>query len=640
MRLFARTPSSWKLPTPRGDHTTLCACGVIFFAISCAALWLLGGDLGFWNDDFYLREAWLREGGGIVALPSPTPFDQPTSLPWLWRPALTVGVTTMVGSLWESPRIVHAVMALLHVATALLLGVFLRTSGRSKAVSFCAALLYIALPQHFEAAFWANGFLVGVGTGVLLAVAMLYMFWARGNRSWWMIPLLCIGALCVACTHEQPAGAMIAFPFLYVVAKPPKERWHVSVRAMLLPLILMAMTVALYVFLQAGRQADGGVGGSGQFLPPSKWPRGFLNRLNEAIREVSIESTGFAAWRLGWTTVKEHVLIVAFLFACAAGSAFIAIRKWLLHPNSSRNVFGDQNNLFINPVARRISLALAGLTIAIGSFVPLAMVELTVRPRMLAPVIAGLLIFFATVADRLLTGFSHRSHRKIAQFALISIVTPLTIVGTVCMIGVQRGYQLRWHATQSLFEAMRTKLPDPGPHAVLMPVRCDDWPVQSGVKRFDSYFSGPFYWSYAYASMGRIVYDRDDIDASFVHADVPLVFVASPTHGLRHGPFRDGFTDDVPANADELLQTAGWRQRTLPQTVRWVAWDRVVPFVTRPDGGVDFITELAFRQGGLDGEIIFSVFPPRTLRAAQAGNFDELRWILDFPKPPKEKGAK
>lgn len=636
---------AWKPPQQPCDRKAMVACCTLFVVVAYLSLWLLNGDQGFWNDDFYLRDAWLAKCGGIVALPSPTPFDNATSAPWLWRPALTVGVTTMVGGLWRSPQLVHAILALLHVTTAIQVGVFLRTCNRTRAVCFASSLLYLSLPQHFEVAFWANGFLVGVGTGLLLVVAMLYMAWARGRRSLWMLALLCIGALVVACTHEQPAGMFIAFPFLFFASRPPAERMTKSFVAMLLPLILMASAIVAYILLQLGRQADGGVGGSGMLLPPSRWGSQSIKRTLEALREVGPDGVGWGGLRMGLTTVRDHGAATAIAAILAIVVFVLIVRAWLPNASAARNSYLSQSltspQLFASIECRRIALAFAGLIMALGSLIPLSMVELSIRPRMLSPVLVGLIIFLAPIADQVLFRASQsNSLQRSAKIAFMCVVGLITLAGTLCMIGAQRGFQLRWHGTQQLIQAMRAKLPDPGPNAVLMPVRCDDWPVQSGIMRFDNYFTGPFYWSYGFASMGRIVYGRNDIDCSFVHRDITLAFVTSPTHALRHGPFRAGFTQDTPSDAEALLAAAGWTEKNLPRTVVWVAWDRVVPFVSRPDGGVDFVTTLAFRKGGSQGEVVLEVPMTRTQHASCASAFHELRWIIDLPEPPKRSATR
>lgn len=628
MFLFSRSQEQWQLPTRRCNRATRWSCIVIFFVVAYVALWFLGGDIGFWNDDYYLRGAWLQNEGAVHVLPSPTPFDKGPDAPWLWRPALTVGVTSMVGAWWETPWLVNLVMASLHAATAALLGLFLKACGRTSGVAFAGSLLYLTLPQHFEAAFWANGFLVGVGTGFLLIVGLLFVAWAKGLRTWWMVLLLCVTALMTACTHEQPAGAFVALPLFFFAARPANERLSRSWFAMLLPLVLMAACVGVYIALQIGQQSDGGVGGAGKIVKPSLWPLAFANRLRDTILGMGVRSVGLSGWRLCIDGIRQNVtaFVVAMLTLVTAGIVLVRASKTCSTIRPPR--------LFVSEESRRILFACAGIVIALGSLIPLAVVESGVRPRMLAPVIVGMILFGATIVDRLIMTSIAKGTTKTLCTTLTALLIFITGFGTACMIGIQRAYQLRWRETLSIMLDMRTKLSDPGAHAVFMPVRCDDWPVKTSSKRFNDHFVGPYYWSFGFSSMPLVTYGRTDLDSSFVHSKVNLVIVATPTHGLRPGPFRYGFAEDAPENAADILAAAGWQREQLPQTSKWIAWDRVVPFVTRPDGGVDFVTELAFRKGGLDGELVFSVFPPRTMQAAKAGAFPELRWIIDLPSPP------
>jgi hypothetical protein len=105
---------------------------------------------------------------------------------------------------------------------------------------------------------------------------------------------------------------------------------------------------------------------------------------------------------------------------------------------------------------------------------------------------------------------------------------------------------------------------------------------------------------------------------------------------LEHWPPPDG--------ADDALASTGWKPKQIPAAARWMPFDRSVPFVTRPDGGIDPVTHLAFRTGAVEvdgvmqgGEIILEVETPRTATLAAAGRFQPLTWIIDLPAPPKRR---
>lgn len=644
-----------------------------FVLVWFASTLFLLGDIGFWNDDYFLAQHAILQSQSTGQtnqsntffhfLPSPTPFDAPSATTGLWRPLLTIAVTTLLAHAWDHPWIVHALLAVSHALTALLLYAFLRTIRRSSFAASVWSLLYLCWPAHFEVALWANGFLTGVAAGCFLLCAMVYVRWARDAelasnlssyntaRPWWLIALMMLVACLLVAANEQPAGAFLSLPLLYVASRPgPLDRATPSPRAswillMGLPIAVIALVLAFAVGIVV--LTHSGAGATTGFVAPAWWSRRLVSVLDGAWRGVGLQTVGTGAFELGLATLRERASRASLILV-----AVIPIALFFLHSRAKSCTPSRVNHATIlatSPPLRRAALACAGLAIMLGGIIPLVLVNAEIRPRMLAIVFIGLAVFVSGITDRIALALRPYSKAS-ARFSLLCMLLAASAIffGTVSMIGVQRAFQIRWRTDQRLAATLRSQFPAPGANAVLMPLRCDDWPIQSSHQSFNEYFVGPYFWSFAYAPFSRIAFADPSITSSFVHPLIPLVYIATPTHALRHGPmpypndqvfFPSPSDTDTGAEigADATIAAAGWLEDQLPPRTYWVAWDRVIPFVVRPEGGVDFVTQLAFRVDGLNGPIVLKVRIPRTADRADAGTFKHLTWVIDLPHPPRRK---
>lgn len=622
---------------------------LVWFVSTCFLL----GDIGFWNDDYFMAErALLGESGPLHILPAPTPFEPPNPATPFWRPLLTIGVTSLVANSWDHPWIVHLIIACAHAGTALLLYALLRTLGRTHAIAAACCLLYLAWPSHFEVALWANGFLSGVATGAAMACSMLYICWARlgvaasRTHKSCLLVALALAAMVLIASNEQPAGALLGLPLLYLAARPDtfarsassgREAWHAAMPLAVLALIFVGGIVLVVV-------SQSGAGAASGFVPVELWPRRWLSMIDAGWRELLLRTQGLAAARLGVDTLLEHP---ARALATALGTLGVLALcwRWIVRENFVQRALFPIGS---SPALRRIALSAAGLFMFVGACLPLAMVDARMRPRMTAILLVAAMVCLAGPVERALAWLVNR-FGPLARAVCLLCVASIIALGALSMVGMQRAFQLRWRHDQLIAQALRDRFHDLPADSILMPVRCDDWPVQTGRQRLDASFVGPFYWSFAFPSFTRVALNQPQLSASFVHPDVTLAFAVTPTHALRHGPMPWPNTLESwppPAAVDDALTTTGWKPRQIPDTARWMPFDRCVPFVTRPDGGIDPITRLVFRKGAtevdgvmLGGEIILDVEISRTTALAHAGRFQPLTWIIDLPAPPKRRKA-
>jgi hypothetical protein len=123
--------------------------------------------------------------------------------------------------------------------------------------------------------------------------------------------------------------------------------------------------------------------------------------------------------------------------------------------------------------------------------------------------------------------------------------------------------------------------------------------------RFDTYFIGPWYHSWAYPTYARHVFARNDIDATCFWFDRP-VFLDADERGVRFaGEMPRGFAGDDRGEGG-----------------RWIPWDRAVPFTVSREGEVRLVTAVRLERGGKE---LATVRPPRTQGKAEFG------WSIHLP---------
>lgn len=251
---------------------------LVLFALWWLCCWFLHGDLGWWNDDYFMSQRDPKTGEVVRwFLPSATPFETPRAGTIAWRPMLTLGVTNIVTLLWEMPRLAHLLMALTHLASAVAIWRLLLRLGRSPGVALGGGALYLCWPAGFEGWMWANGWCSGLGTLAYVLLCRAWIAWTRGHtpgeRGAWALTRVALAAVFVTICHEQSAAAVAALPALSLAMRPKGEAWRTTIRTILLGMTIVGIVVATYVALLLLTRPDtGSLGAAGTLAPIHRWP--------------------------------------------------------------------------------------------------------------------------------------------------------------------------------------------------------------------------------------------------------------------------------------------------------------------------------------------------------------------------------
>lgn len=611
-----------------------------FAFVACAALLLAGvwliaglfllGDLGYWNDDFFIaqRDPATGERSGW-ALPAATPFQPPRDGIVYWRPALTVGMATLMGELWNTPRVLFAIMALVHGAVGVALWALLRRLGRSPAVSVGAACLYVAFPAHFEVWMWASAASASLGVLALLGIIALWLRWTRDDAGLLgdartLLGLALLAAL-ATCSYEQAAAGVAALPLLSLARAPAHGTLRRAVLRCGLGLAVIGMVYAIYLgLILAHRGPDGSLGASGAIQPMAMWGRSMLRILEGALFPMGLGFQGAAAWRVGAETMfAAHALrawaCVGLVVASLAGliawtRTTPGLSRWAAAESFAGTRAGGQA-----PFSRvqRFWLAVFGGVLAVASLIPVAMVggAGALRPRLVAVVCIGVLILLATCADRATQAIGPRPRAQRAWWVGLMLAWCGAMVYCLpASVGMQRGFQARAQLDADTAQRLRELIPSPAPRSVFVPVLVDSLPIRTDTHAYSTYYIGPLYWGFAFPFYIQDVYRRSDVDAAAFSFDFHPVLDAHPDGLLLPGPLKHGF---VP---DPLPASLRVRQ---PQQA-FVAWDRIVP-IWVIDRDVRVVTELTFTRGGAE---VLRVRPP----AVGGLGVPEFAWTVELPE--------
>jgi hypothetical protein len=552
--------------------------------------WFLLGDLGYWNDDYFICSR--DPATGAVTrwiMDRATPFS-PASGPLLtWRPLYNITLAGVTALFWQSPWVMHLIGALAHLGCVLAVWRLLGELGRTPQAAFAGAALFCCSPLGFEAVFWTCAIPTALSAWCYIGASVAFARWCRkGLRgdALWCVML----AACVPCFNEQAAAGVAAWPLLAMAVRQRAMDLRKPVVRVLSVIAAVGLLYAVYIaVVVASSRAGAGIGSAGQLTPPRHLPWEAKRILKQLEDLLKFEFVGLGGLSVGWRTIMEHPLRAALFGVLIVVLWGRCWSLWREHDPESRN--GDSPS-------KRWWTAFGGLGLGAATVLPLIVVAGTaVRPRMGYIISAGLAIVIVTVGDafarRCASAKPGKAYHTLAGIALAVACA----LGSLGMIGVQRGYQARHELDERVAAQLRELIPDPGSGAVMMPLASMELPFFTRSPRFDTYFIGPWYHSWAYPTYARHVFGRSDIDATCFWFDRP-VFLDADGRGVR-------FAGELPW--DFLGDDRG-------DGGRWIPWDRAVPFIISREGEVRLVTEIRFVRGG---EEVLSAKPPRTQGKAE-----------------------
>lgn len=623
------------LPPFRASHHGQSRRFLIALCFLLVVLWLgatlfLGGDFGFWNDDYFVasvdpvtgeRTRWVMDRA--------TPFDPQTGPLLTWRPLYNILQATVSGLSWDAPWIAHGIGAVLHAANAFVLVCILRALGRSWQVIGAAAAIFLTWPVAFETVLWMCAIPTACSVLALLLTLLSCIKWAScsggdSGRTWGILAV--VFATLIPCFNEQPAGALICLPAIYFTVRPQCERVSISIRR-LIPLLTGIGAVYLGYIAMVVVTSRGGIGAAGVLTPVRKLVGEFSRIVHDFVAVLGLRFVGTGAMRTGIDAMVHYpVRSIVLLGALAAGGTWVMVLLWRLHARAVATVPLSNARENDGWLLRRGAEVLCTILMAVGSLLPLTMAMGTaVRPRMASVSVIASVILLAGGADWVGASITRHSAKKflrvLCMFGLVVVVG----YGLLSMIGVQRAYQLRARLDADVAQQLRSNVPNPPPNAVFLPLAVEDLPTRTGTPWFDTYFVSPFFWSWGYTGFIQHSYARVDIFSGyFAHepASRSDLWLCADERGVL-------FSGPMPY---EFVKSESPITNAPPRSV-WLPWERVIPFVVSETGKVSVVTSLTIsREHGLMfGPCDFVVRPAIAETQRAGGVIPEQPWRIVVP---------
>ena len=626
-------------PPPIPKRAALPVVSVFSAMVCLMCLWLgaaffLGGDYGFWNDDYFIasvdpvtgeRTRWIMD--------QVTPFEPRSSPVLTWRPFYNVLLATVSGASWNAPWIAHGISALLHGANALVLAMLLRALGRSWSLVFVGAALYLAWPIAFETVFWMCAIPTAFSILALLLSLFAFVKWASRAGAYgqpspvqlWAVAAV-VFAACIPCLNEQAAGAMIALPALYLAVRPLHERFATSIKR-LVPMLLSIGAAYVAYILMVLSNTHGGIGAAGALTPVNELLGELLRIGHDYAHLFGFRFVGIGAARTGIDAMQLYpirsVLLVVGLVGAGAIAAFYWMRSSQTKTSPAATVLEPATDGWF---VRRVFLVVGVILIAAGSLLPLAMAMGTaVRPRMASVSIIAIVILITAAAEWIGEAVQSARARGVLRWVGLTGCVVAVGFGLVSMIGIQRAYQRRTELDAHVAEQLRTTMPNPPAGTVFLPLDVVDFSTRSGTPWFDTYFVSPFYWSWGYTGYVQHTYARTDLFSGFFGHEPARrndLWLCADERGVL-------FSGPMPA---EFVKSENPIVKAPGKSV-WLPWDRVVPFVVSETGKVSLVTNLTISR---DPEVLlgpndFEVQPALTQGQRVAGIIPRQPWRIVSP---------
>jgi hypothetical protein len=550
-----------------------------------AALWFLStffffGDTGRWNDDWFCT---LRDpaSGDVTALAF-------TGQMHFWRPLYRVVVPALQTILWQHQWALHLIGALVHALVAWLIWRLLRELGLSRQAAAAGALLFLVFPAHYEAILWPTAMPTALATAIMLGLYLLMLRWARGGAGWWVAPVAAGATFAAASLNEQPAGAALALPLLYLYACSPGEPVRRAVSRAMLPTAAAWLAGLTYIALHLRFADPAPQTGNGSFVPPADAAR-HLGALATTIGEhLSLDAFGRGALLFGAQAAGPGLLVVWAIVLAAAGWAWA--RHYAATPPSRRPD--------ARPTTPLAALAIGGV-IFLCQWGAVAPMYYWINSRLFYAPMVGIAIIAGAAADLVARLIEQRpAVAGRARLAAGIALTPALALFALIMVGIQAAYRERARADLADVQTLRDAVPDPAPGAVFVPVRIAGQVFHTDSARFDHSFRGVFMSWWSGTPCIRFGYGRADVSAERGEWNLP---------GLR--------------DADAHTLT-GFEGATVPL-------DRAVTFEIDESGRLRLVTALRLERPGRAPEVIEI---PQTSAATRAGRIPERIATIKLPR--------
>lgn len=510
-------PATVPAARPQLRRDDLAAIGFV------VALWLLasgalyGFALGRHSDDWAYN---LRSPDGSHLASPFVRYD------YFFRPLFFIaayGVNSLGG---EGAWPAHGLLALAHLAAALLLYRLLRTLHVGAGAAGLGAALFTCWDLQHQAVLWSAALGLPAGMAVAALTMLAAVRLARdggpsarlsaGRTLGWM-GLLALGAFVSACWHEQPAAAACAAPLVMLAARPPGQAWTVALRRAMLAGAGLGAGCLAYAALLVGTTPRGSRGSGSSLVPVADLParaEGVLNAtLDLAFGPRAAERTA-SALQAGQTLLQSSGPGVALVALVAvAGAAWIAY-AWRLAPRPGAAPGAAAAGPAGRP--RLLLLAVAGLAMTALGLLPVALVRNNaVFARYAYPAVFGLALAAAPIVNMLDAPGHGGPLRRLGRIVALAAAAAGLLAFATAMVGMQAAFRARDALDRSIGAQLRALVPSPPPGAVFVPVDLRD--ASPTGRGYDRSIPGPLHLPWAAAPFIARTYGRDDLSATHWH---------------------------------------------------------------------------------------------------------------------------
>lgn len=575
------------------------------------ALWLvatlfLRGDLGKWNDDYFFLGQFDVAAGEVRTYV----LDRRLHF---WRPVYRYVATPLITAMFEHDRALHVISATVHALVCLALFGLLRRMGLSWPAAGLGAMFLLVYPAGYEVPLWNTCNFTGVTTAVMLWLTLVYLNWldgrARLGPAGVVVMMTALGFLAAA-INEQPAAAAPALAVLGAGAVwagrvgVGGRGWRRGLVRAAIPAMGAGAGIATYLAVQLWMHPMPEGHGIGSKIPLADLPQRFKDLYGSVLSDTLLRGVKQDALTHGARALALEPALAGLAAVLVLAGAAVWVRR------AARAAPIERTNS-----ERRWLMVLMAFGIAwyLACWLPIARIAYPTSPRLFYAPSAGLAMALAAGLE--LAVFSRRRMAWRGVAAAGAVVA--CVVLAVMMVGIQRGYQTRWHADEQQARELVRLVPRPPKRAIFVPVRVIDRPLVGAAGEPNSFtrrFQAPLRSDWAGGWWLQRAYRRDDVFA--MQAVGPWEHVP-----VTAGPATDAIKDE--RGTVRLLNPVmppHPRRRVKP-----LNWDRIVPFEIDAAGRVRVFTKVVvLHPDGTRREVT-----PRPVKGVAERQGEE--WVLEVP---------
>lgn len=575
------------------------------------ALWLvatlfLRGDLGKWNDDYFFLGQFDAATGEVRTYV----LDRRLHF---WRPVYRYVATPLITAMFEHDRALHVVSAAMHGLVCLALFGLLRRMGLSWPAAGLGAMFLLVYPVGYEVPLWNTCSFTGVTTAVVMWLTLVYLKWLDGRvrvgGAGVTAMMMGLGFLAAA-INEQPAAAAPALAVLGAGAVwagrsgvGGRGWWRGLVRAAI-PAMGAGAGIAAYLAVQLWMHPMPEGHGIGSKIPLVDLPQRFKDLYGSVLSDCLLRGVKQDALTHGARAMALEPVLAGVAAVVVLAGAVVWVRQAVRAKVAERT-----------SAERRWLVVLVAFGVAwfLSCWLPIARIAYPTSPRLFYAPSAGLAIALAAGLELVVFSARRAAWRGAASAGVVAGCAVMAVM----MVGIQRGFQTRWHADEQQARELTRLVPRPPKRAIFVPVRVIDRPLvgaEGEPNSFTRRFQAPLRSDWAGGWWLQRAYRRDDVFAMQAVGPWERVPVTA-------GPATEEVRDERgTVRLENPVMPPHPRRRVKP-----LNWDRVIPFEIDAAGRVRVFTKVVvIHPDGMRSEVT-----PRPVKGVKERQGEE--WVLEVP---------